>query len=86
MLKVIGLGVNTGDISLVALKAVKNADFVILRTDKTRSAAVLKDEGIRYTSLDFLYEKSRNFETLKKNVVKEVKEYLKKGELCYLAD
>lgn len=86
MLKVIGLGVNTGDISLGALKAVKNADFVILRTDKTRSAAVLKDEGIRYTSLDFLYEKSRNFETLKKNVVKEVKEYLKKGEVCYLAD
>ncbi|HBK02277.1 MAG TPA: hypothetical protein DDY77_04520 [Clostridiales bacterium] len=86
MLKVIGLGVNAGDISLGALKAVKNSDFIILRTDKTRSAAVLKDEGIKYISLDFLYEKSRNFETLKKNVVKEVKEYLKKGEVCYLVD
>lgn len=86
MLKVVGLGVNAEDISVGAFKAIKNADFVILRTEKTKSSQVLKDEGIKYISLDFLYEKSKNFDTLKKNVVKEVKEYLKRGEVCYLVD
>lgn len=57
-----------------------------MRTEKTLSAAVLKENGIPYTSLDFIYEKSRNFDTLTKNIVKEVSVLLKTSDVCYVVD
>lgn len=43
----------------------------------------LKEEGIEFETLDFLYEKSRNFDTLAKNIVKEVKKY---PDVCYCVE
>lgn len=86
MLYIIGLGVSDGDLSVNAYKKLKSASCVILRTDRTRAAEFLKREGIAYTSLDYLYEKSRNFDTLKRNLVSAVKESLKTQDVCYVVD
>ncbi len=85
-LSVIGLGVKNGDVSLNALSAIKSAKHVLLRTERTDSVGFLKENGIEYIALDRLYEKSRNFDTLTANIVKEVKNYLKTGDVAYLAD
>ena len=39
-----------------------------------------------YESLDSLYEKSRNFDTLQKNIAKEVLKMGREGDVCYLVD
>lgn len=85
-LYIIGLGVERGDISVSALKIIKNCKNVALRTEKTVSAQTLKDEGVEYASLDYLYEKSKNFDTLTKNICKKIGELLKTGDVCYLVD
>ena len=85
-LTVIGLGVANGDVSVNALEQIKKASFVLLRTEKTRSVGFLKEMAIGYTALDYLYERSRSFNSLTKNLVAEVKKYLKTGDVCYLVD
>lgn len=86
VLTIIGLGVEAGDISVNALNKIKACPCVVLRTEKTNSAKFLSQVGVDYTSLDYLYDKSKNFETLKKNIVNEVKARLKSSDVCYLVD
>ncbi len=81
-----GLGVKSGDLSVNAFNEIKSSDYVLLRTEKTASCAFLKENGIDYVALDYVYEKSKNFATLNKNLVKVVKDYLKKGCVAYLVD
>lgn len=85
-LYVVGLGVRSGDLSVSACEAIRSADFVLLRTAKTASAGYLDKIGITPIALDYVYEKSKNFDTLSANLVKEVRSYLKKGTVAYLAD
>ena len=42
--------------------------------------------GIPYETLDALYEKSRNYDTLAKNIAKEVLNAAKAGNVCYCVD
>lgn len=50
------------------------------------SAESVKSLGVAYECLDALYEKSRNFDTLQKNIAKEVLRLGKEGDVCYLVD
>ena len=67
-LTLIGLGVKRGDITLAALEKIKGAEKVILKTDKTQNYSVFADNGISVITMDDLYKKSRNFDTISKNV------------------
>ncbi len=85
-LTIIGLGVENGDISLRAVEKIKTASIVVLRTKNTPSASCVF-EFCQPISLDYIYEKSRNFQTLNKNVVREVKSLVKEySNVCYLVD
>lgn len=85
-LTIIGLGTKKGDLSLSAFERLKNASTIVLRTENTPSAAVVTESGLNYLALDYLYEKSKNFDTLTKNICKEIEKLLKKGDVCYLVD
>ena len=85
-LTIIGLGVNAGDISLNAFNHLKQAKTIVLRTESTLSASTLKSWGISYIALDYVYQKSKNFDSLTKNICKEVNALLKQGDVCYLVD
>ncbi len=43
----------------------------------------MKEAGIPFETLDFLYEKSRTYDTLVKNIVREVRARAREGEVCY---
>lgn len=86
MITVVGMGVNAGDLTRRALEALKKADEVILRTALTPSADSIRAEGIAFTALDFLYERSRNFDTLQKNIVKELTVRGADKNICYCVD
>lgn len=81
-----GTGVCPGDISVRALSEAKSGKKVILRTALNETAKWLKNMGVDFSSLDFVYEKSRNFDTLAKNLAKEVLNAAKTQDVVYLVD
>lgn len=88
MITVIGLGVEKGDLSkrgeACILEAAKKGVKVVVRTANTLSYETVKELGIAHECLDYVYENSRNFATLAKNLAKAVTEY---GEdTVYLVD
>lgn len=88
MITVIGLGNERGDITkrgeAVILEAAKSGAKIAVRTAKTRSYQSVLDLGVEHICLDYVYEKSRNFRTLTKNLASAV---LALGEnTVYLVD
>lgn len=80
----IGLGVEAGDLTLSAERALKAADKIIARTEKCAGFADIKDYGAE--TLDYIFERSRNFDTLNKNLAKAVLEEAKTQNVCYCVD
>lgn len=78
MITVIGLGVEAGDITKrgenTLLRAAKNGTPVLVRTANTRSYQTVLDLGVPHVCLDDVYQNSRNFQTLAKNLAKRVAE------------
>ena len=70
---VIGLGEAEGDLTQAAWAALQSAERVVLKTEKTPVTESLKKAGIAFSTLDALYEKSRNFETLNQNILQYCK-------------
>ena len=88
MITVIGLGVEQGDLSLRAEKTILAAAAadrkIVVRTAHTRSYETVLALGVPHVCLDSVYESSRNFATLAKNLAKAV---TKQGDDCvYLVD
>lgn len=80
----IGLGISEGDITLRAKAALDKAEVIIARTKECESFKSLKSYEVK--TLDFVYEKSRNFDTLNKNLAKEVITAAKTSEVVYCVD
>jgi len=76
MITVIGLGVQAGDVTKrgeeAILQAAKTGAPILVRTAHTRSYQSVLDLGVEHTCLDYVYESSRNFATLAKNLAKQV--------------
>ena len=88
MITVIGLGVEQGDLTkrgeAVLLHAVKAGRPILVRTANTRSYQTVAEMHIAHECLDCVYESSRNFATLAKNLAKAVAE--RGGDAVYLVD
>ncbi len=76
MISIIGLGVEAGDLSKrgeeAIFRAVKSGGKIAVRTAHTRSYETVKSLGVEHICLDSVYENSRNFATLAKNLAKAV--------------
>lgn len=88
MITIIGLGVEKGDITRRGEEILKNAAAngtpILVRTAHTRSYQTVLDLGVKHTCLDGVYENSRTFSTLAKNLAKAVR---KAGEeVVYAVD
>ncbi len=88
MITVVGLGVYAGDLTERGRRAIAEAAQagkpIVVRTAKTLSYASVVELGVPHETLDFVYEKSRSFTTLQKNLAKAV---LEKGDgAVYLVD
>ena len=83
---VIGLGVDKKDLSSYAENIIKSGVKIIARTGLTESYKNLSTMVSNISTLDFVYEKSRNFDTLNKNLANEVLATAKEQPVCYLVD
>ena len=82
-ISIVGLG--PGDYSLIsqgALEALQSAQKIFLRTEKHPTVDKLK-ESIKYTSLDYFYEKEENFEDVYTKISEFIIETSKEGDLVY---
>lgn len=81
MITVVGLGVEKGDLTnkgeQAILQAAQNGDKILVRTAFTRSYENVCALNVPHVCLDYVYENSRHFNALNKNLAKEV---LKSGE------
>ena len=82
----VGLGCSEGDLTINGLNAIKNAKKVVARTGLATSFKTLKNLNVNATTLDDIYNKSRNFDTLNKNLAKRVIELAKQEEIVYAVD
>lgn len=80
----IGLGIKQGDLTKSAEAAIESADEIIARTSHCASFANL--QGFEVRTLDYIFEKSRNFDTLNKNLAKEVLKAGREARVCYCVD
>lgn len=70
--------------TLRAREALERADEIIVRTSRSESFKSL--EGFSVRTLDELFEKSRNFDTLNKKLAKEVLSASNERNVCYCVD
>lgn len=80
----IGLGVCAGDLTVKAKDALDGASKIIART--TRAPAFENLKGYEVETLDYLFEKSRNFDTLNKKLAAAVLKLSETADLCYCVD
>ena len=80
----IGLGNVCGDLTLRAKAALDGAECIIARTALSDSFESLKDYEVR--TLDYIFESSRNFDTLNKKLAAEVLKAAKISDVCYCVD
>ena len=88
MITVIGLGVEKGDLTKrgeeIIIEAARTGKPILVRTANTRSYQTVVDLGVPHECLDSVYERSRNFATLTKNLAKAVAE--RGDDAVYLVD
>ncbi len=82
----VGLGCKRGDLSVKAKDAITSGAKIILRTALAESAQSVQDCGVEYSSLDYIYEKSRNFDTLNKNLAQAVLKESASSDVIYCVD
>ncbi len=58
----------------------------MLRTGEIPAAQTLKDEALPFETLDGLYAKSRNYDTLARHICAEIKRRGKEKNVCYVVD
>lgn len=80
----VGLGIRKGDLTLSAKQALDEADLILARTENSESFENLNGYTVR--TLDEIFIKSRNFDTLNKNLAKEVLTAGRTGKVCYCVD
>jgi tetrapyrrole methylase family protein/MazG family protein len=77
-----GLGPGSEEnLTLGALKALREGEQIILRTGKHGVTAFLQEQGINYTTLDEYYQSHDSFEEVYENIIKYIIERLEEGDV-----
>ena len=86
MIELVGLGCSPADLPEGGRTALLSGARVILRTGETPAAAGVRALGVPFETLDGVYARSRNFDTLNKNLAAAVLEAAKGGRVVYCVD
>lgn len=79
---VVGLGPGSEDgLTLGALKALRQAPNVVLRTEMHGIVPFLKAQGIEYTSMDDIYQDGEDFDHVYEAMVKRVMDMAQSGQV-----
>ena len=81
MITIVALGCAKGQLTIAGAEAIDKAEKVFVKTALTDTYEYFEDKGIECTALDFIYEKSQNFDELDE----EIASFLlsQKGDIVY---
>ncbi|MBR1676790.1 MAG: nucleoside triphosphate pyrophosphohydrolase [Clostridia bacterium] len=82
----VGIGLKGGQLTLEGYEAATSGKKVFLRTALSESGKWIMDKGIKAEPLDYIYERSRNFDTLSKKLAKTVLDAARHEDVVYLVD
>ena len=68
MITVVALGCAKGQLTIAGAEAIDKASKVFVKTALTDTYEYFKDKGIECISLDFIYDKSQNFDELDEEI------------------
>lgn len=84
MINVVGLGSTSAkDLTLEAVKIMKNGNKNFLRTDRHDSLSFFKENNIKYKSFDYLYDEMDSFDKVYSKVVEILIEESKNKDINY---
>lgn len=86
MVNIIGLGCSPEDLTEGAKRALLSGAKVILRTGESSAAAGVKALGVPFATLDGIYGRCRNFDTLNKKLAAAVLAAAKEGDVVYCVE
>ena len=80
---VLALGWQEDDMTLGAVKRLRAAERIILRTERCGAADYLRREGIEFETFDALYDLSDDFDELAERVAEALHEAAQAGDVLY---
>ena len=80
---VLALGWQEDDMTLGAVKRLRAAERIILRTERCGAADYLRREGISFETFDALYDSSDDFDELAERVAEALYEAAQAGDVLY---
>ena len=84
MINVVGLGsTSSRDLTLEAVKIMKNGNKNFLRTDRHEALSFFEDNKIEYESFDYLYDEMESFDEVYNKIVEILLEESKDKEINY---
>lgn len=84
MINVVGLGsTSSRDLTLEAVKIMKNGNKNFLRTNRHESLSIFKENNISYESFDYLYDKMESFDDVYNKIVEILLEKSEKEDINY---
>lgn len=87
MIYVIGLGQNAGDLSVNGQKRISACDLIVVKTAFSPTYTYFVDNGIKHVTLDDIYKKSKDFDSLNANIYKFLKsKETKFSNIAYCVD
>ena len=69
MITIVGMGYGENDVTLAAVKAIREADKVYVRSAKCASSVYFSNENIECTYFDDLYEEATDFDALNQRII-----------------
>ena len=82
-LTIVGLGFTEDALTLGAIRAMRGAGKVILRTERCAAAEYLRREGVPFETLDALYERAEDFAELNRLCAEAVAEAARADRVAY---
>ncbi len=83
MISIVGLGVEPNDLTIGAKNEITSGKTVIVKSSLFNTANSVAKLGVEFTTLDYIYEKSRNFDSLNKNLANAVLDIAKSRDVVY---
>lgn len=83
MISIVGLGVEPNDLTVGAKNEITSGKTVIVKSSLFNTANSVVALGVEFITLDYIYEKSRNFDSLNKNLANAVLDSAKSRDVVY---
>lgn len=86
MITIVGMGIESGQLSLDGDKTIRNADMVVVKTKLTATYTYFEQNNIENITLDDIFENANDFEDLDNRIVEFLIDHEQDKNICFCVD